>query len=460
MKNSDGHNTDKDRKAEDRNLGLTFNPDAVESASEETIFTDDAQEDPAVSETASEAQEAEAAHSIHETKDAEVVGVPGEEVVREEIFDEPEKPSKKEKKRISPFLVFLICWLVVLTGFLAWFLIRFNDFAGKYESQYQDALPFHTAELVAERFNEHDVDYIIGQMTSCPAVTVFEDDTVIRDYVTELLDGRTFVYSETENSRTDFPEYYIKTTDGLLVAKVNLAEDTSRKLPYGNKAWVMSSLEFYTAASYSFNISAPETYKVYVNGVELSEINCEATLTESELTQYVEPYATIPGTMTYTCEGLYMEPTVTAVDYRGNECECVYDESTDKYVVDFIKDFDEYDELSDYGISFASTFANYISQDAGPNALDKYFPSGSQALSYIKRNSSRDLYTTHGRVEIANEEIRDVKVFSDDVIYMEVYVEQLMEMYWGSDEPEVVPTDAHVYFVKIDGKWYVGGIQY
>ena len=43
---------------------------------------------------------------------------------------------------------------------------------------------------------------------------------------------------------------------------------------------------------------------------------------------------------------------------------------------------------------------------------------------------------------------------------MEVYVEQWMEMYWGADEPEVLPTDAHVYFVKIDGKWLVGGIQY
>ena len=47
---------------------------------------------------------------------------------------------------------------------------------------------------------------------------------------------------------------------------------------------------------------------------------------------------------------------------------------------------------------------------------------------------------------------------------MEVYVEQHMQMYFGmyfgSKEPEVIPTDAHVYFVKIKGKWYVGGIQY
>ena len=43
---------------------------------------------------------------------------------------------------------------------------------------------------------------------------------------------------------------------------------------------------------------------------------------------------------------------------------------------------------------------------------------------------------------------------------MEVYVEQHMQMYFGSKEPEVIKTDARVYFVKIKGKWYVGGIQY
>ena len=51
-------------------------------------------------------------------------------------------------------------------------------------------------------------------------------------------------------------------------------------------------------------------------------------------------------------------------------------------------------------------------------------------------------------------------VYSDEVVYMEIYVEQWMEMYWGSDEPEVIPTDAHVYFVYINDRWLVGGIQY
>ena len=366
----------------------------------------------------------------------------------------------KNGKKLNFFLVFLICWLVVVTGFVAWFLLRFNDFAASYEEQYQNSLPYHTAELVTERFNNNDVDYIISRMAQKPSVTAFEDESVINQYVASLIEGENFIYSEAEDFRDDAPAYYIKTSKGLIVARVTLVEDKSQNLPYGFKAWIEGNIEFYTAASCTFNINAPATYKVFVNGIELNSENSSCSVTESELNQYVDPYATIPDTVNYQGKGLYVKPVITAVDYLGNKCDCVYDETNDTYTVDFIKDFDEYEDLSEFAISFTSTFANYISQDAGDYALDKYFPSGSQTLKYIKRNSSRDQYTRHGSVTIENEDILDCIVFSDDVVYMEVYVEQYMEMYWGSDEPEVLPTDAHVYFVKIDGKWYVGGIQY
>ena len=367
---------------------------------------------------------------------------------------------KDGKKQINFFLVFLICRLVVITGFIAWFLLRFNDFAASYEEKYQESLPYHTVEQITERFNAHDVEYIWNSMDQKPVVTEFEDESVVKDYIAQLIADKKFIYSETEHSEANAPEFYVKTAEGLVVARIVLEEDTTKNLPYGFKAWKERNIEFYTAASTQANIFAPETYKVYVNGIELKASHLSGGVTPSELNQYVEPYKQIPGTANYVVNGLYKKPTVTAKDYLGNDCECVYDEKTDSYKVAFIKDFAEKEELSKYAITFASTFANYVSQDAGAYALDKYFPSGSKTLSYIKRNSSRDLYTKHGQVTIKNGQIKDITVFSDDVVYMEVYVEQHMQMYFGSKEPEVVKTDSHVYFVKINGKWLVGGIQY
>jgi len=374
--------------------------------------------------------------------------------------DKTNTNQKNGKSKINFFLVFLISWLVIVTAFIAWFLLRFNSFAAVYESEYEASLPYHTAEAITQKFNDQDVDYIVASMTSKPAVTAFEDENVVHEYVASLINGHHFDYIETDSSREDEPEYYIKTEDGILVARVELKEDKSVSLPYGFKAWEQESLEFFTAASFEVDITAPETYTVYINGVQVTDMYLDGEIVPSELTQYVDPYAVIPGTANYLVKGLYKRPTVTAVDYLGNECECVYDSQNDKYIVGFIKDFEGREDLEEFAISFTSTFANYISQDAGDYALDKYFPSGSTALSYIKRNSSRDLYTRHGSVSIHNEEIKDVIVYSDEVVYMEIYVEQWMEMYWGSDEPEILPTDAHVYFVYINDKWLVGGIQY
>lgn len=374
--------------------------------------------------------------------------------------DKSNTNQKNGKSKINFFLVFLISWLVIVTVFIAWFLLRFNNFAAMYEAEYEDSLPYHTAEAITQKFNDHDVDYIVASMTSKPVVTAFEDESVVSEYVESMINGKSFVYVETDSSREDEPEYYIKTDDGILVARIELKEDKSVSLPYGFKAWEQESLEFFTAASFDVDVTAPETYTVYINGVEVTDTYLDGEIVPSELTQYVDPYAVIPGTAKYLVKGLYKRPTVTAVDYLGNECECVYDSQNDKYIVGFIKDFEGREELEEFAISFTSTFANYISQDAGNYALDKYFPSGSSALSYIKRNSSRELYTRHGAVSIHNEEIKDVIVYSDEVVYMEIYVEQWMEMYWGSDEPEVIPTDAHVYFVYINGRWLVGGIQY
>lgn len=374
--------------------------------------------------------------------------------------DKSNTNQKNGKSKINFFLVFLISWLVIVTAFIAWFLLRFNNFAAMYEAEYEDSLPYHTAEAITQKFNDHDVDYIVASMTSKPVVTAFEDESVVSEYVESMINGKSFIYVETDSSREDEPEYYIKTDDGILVARIELKEDKSLSRPYGFKSWEQESLEFFTAASFDVDVTAPETYTVYINGVEVTDDYLDGEIVPSELTQYVDPYAVIPGTAKYFVKGLYKRPTVTAVDYLGNECECVYDSQNDKYIVGFIKDFEGREELEEFAISFTSTFANYISQDAGDYALDKYFPSGSSALSYIKRNSSRELYTRHGAVSIHNEEIKDVIVYSDEVVYMEIYVEQWMEMYWGSDEPEVIPTDAHVYFVYINGRWLVGGIQY
>ena len=43
--------------------------------------------------------------------------------------DKSNANQKNGKKKLNFFLVFLISWLVLVTAFIAWFLLRFNNFA-------------------------------------------------------------------------------------------------------------------------------------------------------------------------------------------------------------------------------------------------------------------------------------------------------------------------------------------
>ena len=63
-------------------------------------------------------------------------------------------------------------------------------------------------------------------------------------------------------------------------------------------------------------------------------------------------------------------------------------------------------------------------------------------------------------VDFKNVEVRDFISYTDDMYYCEVYLEQWMQMNRGSSEPEVVPTDGRFYFVKVNGKWKISGIEY
>ena len=154
--------------------------------------------------------------------------------------DKSNANQKNGKKKLNFFLVFLISWLVLVTAFIAWFLLRFNNFASMYEAEYEDSLPYHTAEAITQKFNDHDVDFIVASMTSKPVVTAFEEETVVKEYVESMINGKSFVYVETDSSREDEPEYYIKTDDGVLVARIELKEDKSLSRPYGFKSWCRS----------------------------------------------------------------------------------------------------------------------------------------------------------------------------------------------------------------------------
>lgn len=381
--------------------------------------------------------------------------------VRQKDPGQGNTPSKKQKpvRKISKFTLGLVIWLVVLTLAICIGLIWFNSFLGKYEELYQESLPYHQAESTVALFTNQDMDSIWDLIKEKPKVTEFEKQSSVKKYMKNLIKGKEFTYKQTEDYSESAPEYYICTGE-YIIAKLKLAEDDTKQPKYGFKAWKAGDLEFYTAADHKFKVTLPEGYTLKVNGKEVTADYKTEQGIEAEENKYLKPYAELPKQCVYELSGLYEEPKIKVTDENGKEVKATKDKNTGEYVIGSRSECPDKEKAEKFAISFTKDFANYISQDAGNYALDKYFPKNSKTLRDIKRNSAREWYTRHGKVDIKNEQIKDFICYTKDIVYVEAYVEQHMEMFWGSKEREVVKTTAHLYLCRIDGNWKVAGIRY
>ncbi|MBO6260095.1 MAG: hypothetical protein J6N47_04660 [Lachnospiraceae bacterium] len=372
---------------------------------------------------------------------------------------EQDELARKRKKGWLIFFAFLFIWSAALVAAIVYGLNYFYNFTIDYEKAYQDSRPVLSMGDILAHFENADIDYIYENMAEKPQVNEFETEADLKEYMGSLLEGKTISFNEASGYSEDTPNYTI-TADGYAVADIKLRKSSTEEREYHFPVWEMTELNFYTAPTESFSVEAPENYTILVNGIPLSSDYCVQSGIESEENKYVDPYGRIPDLADYYGEGFYKQPTVTAQDASGMEVAAVYDEADGRYEVGFSSDSPEREELEERAIKLAITFANFISGDTSIDNLSPYFPSGSEDLAMIKRNSSNEFFASHSNVVIQNEEIKDFVCYSEDVCYVEAYIEQSMHVYGAAQNPVILPTDGHFYFVKMDGVWKVAGIKY
>lgn len=372
----------------------------------------------------------------------------------------PVKRKRKKTKKFHAYVAVLMVWLTIVTGGILYVYKVFNEYLVSYEAAYQASRPSHVIDEIFTHFEAYDIDYIWDHMDSHPVTSQFESDDTVRNYILEMINGKTMTYKPSNTYTEDSPSYVIE-ADGLIVAEVSLCKDLmAPQRDYGFPTWTLSSVSYYTEPFESVMITAAETSTVYVNGIELDDYYVASELTYPSDISYVEPYNTMPGTHTYYIADLYAEPEVEVHDLFGNTLPVSYDEARDIYETGYTNEHPERAELEELAINFTSTFANVISKDASLDSLRPYFAPNSVTFDAVSRNTALQFFTTHGAVTINNQEIRDFITYSEDVVYIECYIEQWMQMGWGGSEPEVVPTDARIYFVRIDGEWKVASMRF
>ena len=368
------------------------------------------------------------------------------------------KKKKPGKKYFHIYVAVLFVWLIAVTCAIFYVYGIFNDFLIRYETSYQASSPDLVMDDIFTHFETYDIDYLWQNMSEHPTVSSFEDETAVREYMKSMIEGKQLTYIESGEYTSDHPCYTVE-ADGLVIGTVTLQRDMTVQREFGFPTWMLSNISFPALPFEGASVKVPANSTVYINGIALDDtyLTEEFPPDEDEL-QYVEPYGgSIPGFCTYSVSGLYYEPEVTVTDYAGNEQPVEYNADFDLYSADYSENHPDREYLEQFALEYTDLFANVISMDADLSELNPYFPPDSLALNYISRSTALRYFTGHGAVTMQNEHIIDFIAYNDDTVYVEAYVEQVMQMW---PDPETLPTTTHLYLTRIDGEWKISGIRY
>lgn len=368
------------------------------------------------------------------------------------------KQPLKRKRRYFPFFtIFLSVWLIALVVVICWFYGKANDFMIHYEEVYQSSMPDLVANDVFEHFKNYDINYIWDNMSSTPRISRFETEESVKTYIDNMINGKEMTYQPSNKYSDSIPTYVIE-ADGFVVAEFTLNKDLQNPKEFGFPTWKLKEINYYTEPFETVNITAPVNFNVYVNDVLLDDTYvCSDEIKPSD-ESYLMGYNTMPGIHDFYVADFYLEPDVRITDSFGEEVEVYYDEVSDIYSTTYTGYHPEREELEEFAISYTTTFANVISQDDRLENLKPYFPEDSQLYDSISRNTALKYFMAHSNTTIENEEIKEFIVYSEDVVFIEVYIEQHMTVGW--EDIQVIPTTARLYCVKIDGEWKVISMRF
>lgn len=362
------------------------------------------------------------------------------------------------KKRYWPIFSVLLCiWLIAITWFICWFYGKANDYMVHYEDVYQSSMPELVAEDIFTHFSSYDVDYIWDHLSETPRISRFESDAEVKEYIRNMIDGKVMTYQPSSKYSDSLPTYVVE-ADGFVVAEFSLCKDIQNPLEFGFPRWQIRDISYYTEPFETVNITAPSDFYVYVNGIRLDDTYVCSDERKPSDENYLMGYDTMAGMHDFYVADLYLEPEVVITDMFGTEVEVDYDETTDVYSTGYTDHHPERQALERFGIDYTITFANVISRDERLENLLPYFPEESELYDSISRNTALRYFMSHSNTTIENEEVQEFIVYSVNVVYMEVYIEQHMTM--GYNDIEIIPTTARIYCVRVDGQWKVISMRF
>ncbi len=362
----------------------------------------------------------------------------------------------REKKKGRGYWIFLIIWSVLLTAVLAVALAWFYGFLKDYQRVFEETRPLLHQNEVMQIFTAGNAEQIL-EAAKPVELGPYESRKDFEKFLNDYLSGKEIDFGTKKGEHIEERPVYVVMADEEPFAVVRLKKK-AETADYGLPLWETDSIELLPMPTKEYRLLVPSTVTVTVNGLPVTEETIEESGIRGTAEEYLETYTQIPSYNRYNLGQFYGEPVLYGVNEAGEPVDIVYDTKEHCYEAGFGGDKTLQASVEDYVIQVVTDYAMYVSNDAEYNALDKYFPSNSRLLNGIKANQ-RIWFDYHLKPEVKNQEIKEFIMYSQDAFSAQVYLEQHMYVPF-SQKTEILATDMHFYFVKIDGEWKVSGIAF
>ena len=261
--------------------------------------------------------------------------------------------EKKKKSGLFYFL-FLLVYILIVLGVIAFFMTKVWGFAEEYEA----ARPAHTMDAYVEDLNQNLWnDQVAQPIADMPHEVQSDEDCaqVVKDMLSAGIS-----YARTTGSGDNSINYALRCGDKV-IGKVTLIEDSSlaNQVKYDMLPWIVSSEEFdFTGLYSSVEVTVPKSYTVMLNGTALgSEYIIEDDIQFDLLKDYYSSYPKLPVMVTYRFEHIIGELEPVILDDHGNEV--LLDESRGQE--QFLNNCSDAElaKLTDFTERFAERYQSY-----------------------------------------------------------------------------------------------------
>lgn len=263
--------------------------------------------------------------------------------------------EKKKRRSALFYALFLLVYILIVLGVIAFFLTKVWGFAEEYEA----ARPVHTMDAYVENLNKNLWnDQVAQTIAGMPHEMQSDEDCaqVVKDMLSQ---GITYVRAAGTGS-ADSINYALRCGDKV-IGKVTLVEDSSLadQVQYGMLPWIVSSEEFDFNGLYSsVEVTVPKSYTVKLNGNALgSEYIIQDDIQFELLKDYYSSYPNLPVMVTYRFEHIIGELEPEIFDGSGNQIQI--DESRGEEQFLNYCSGDELAKLTDFTVRFAERYQSY-----------------------------------------------------------------------------------------------------